>query len=115
MTKTDVTAQDSEKDVPQSRDYPALEIDYDLYMKMLEESEWDDEQKREFIETMWSIIVSFVDLGFGIHPVQQAQSECEQIEDRSGIDAGDLVSSWDEAKDKNDTEEEAECLDSEAS
>ncbi|MEO0384155.1 MAG: hypothetical protein AAF234_11455 [Pseudomonadota bacterium] len=77
MTKTDVTAQSNEEDIPQSRDYPALEIDYDLYMKMLEDSEWNDDQKREFIETMWSIIVSFVDLGFGNHPVQQANGDVD--------------------------------------
>lgn len=115
MTKADVTAQDSEKEVPQTRDYPALEIDYELYMKMLEDSEWTDDQKREFIETMWSIIVSFVDLGFGIHPVQQALGDCEQIEDRSGVSVGSLVSSWDEAEASNTTKQEGECLDSEAS
>ena len=35
-------------------------------------------EKREFLEALWSIIVAFVDLGFGIHPVQQA------MESRSG-------------------------------
>ncbi|MFN3171255.1 MAG: hypothetical protein ACE37E_11240 [Hyphomicrobiales bacterium] len=95
--------------------YPALEIDYELYMRMLEDSEWNDEQKREFIETMWSIIVSFVDLGFGVHPVQQAQDACAQIEDRSGVGADDLVSSWDEANSEKDSDQGADCLDKEAS
>lgn len=52
--------------------YPALEIDYALYESYLEGSEWTDAQKREFIETLWSIVVQFVDFGIGLHPVQQA-------------------------------------------
>lgn len=57
----------------------ALTINYDLYARYLEDSDLTEDQKREFIETLWNIIVSFVDLGFGIHPLQQAASdECEQ-------------------------------------
>lgn len=53
----------------------ALIIDYDLYARYLEDSDLDESQKREFIETLWSVIVSFVDLGFGVHPLQQAREE----------------------------------------
>lgn len=56
----------------QASRYPALEIDYALYESYLESSEWNDDQKREFLETLWNIIVQFVDLGFEIHPLQQA-------------------------------------------
>lgn len=55
--------------------FKALTIDYDLYATYLEDSDLTDEQKREFINTLWNIMVGFVDLGFGIHPLQQA---CEQ-------------------------------------
>jgi hypothetical protein len=51
---------------------PSLTIDWELYAEYLEKSDLDDDQKREFIETLWSIVVSFVDLGFGIDPTQQA-------------------------------------------
>ena len=54
---------------------PGLSIDWELYGSYLEESDLNDDQKREFIETLWSIAVSFVDLGFGIAPVQTG---CEQ-------------------------------------
>lgn len=33
-----------------------------------------DEQANELLGAIWSIMVAFVDLGFGIHPVQQAQN-----------------------------------------
>lgn len=57
-----------------------LTIDYELYGKALDNCDLSDEQKRAFIETLWSVIVSFVDLGFGVHPLQQAVQGCEQIE-----------------------------------
>ena len=52
--------------------FPALAIDWDLFGNYLEDSDLDDNQKREFAEIIWYIVVTFVDLGFGIEPVQQA-------------------------------------------
>ncbi|PHR55170.1 MAG: hypothetical protein COA47_14330 [Robiginitomaculum sp.] len=54
---------------------PALTIDWELYGKYLDESDLSDADKQAFIETLWSIVVSFVDLGFGVHPVQQASGD----------------------------------------
>ena len=54
---------------PPSR--PTLTVDWDRYGEMLEDADLTEVQKREFLETLWTIIVGFVDLGFGIHPVQQ--------------------------------------------
>ena len=31
-----------------------------------------DEQKRELLEIIWNIVVTFVDLGFGVEATQQA-------------------------------------------
>ena len=50
-------------------------LDYEAYAPYLEDSNMSEAQKREFLETLWSIIVSFVDLGFGAHPIQQACGE----------------------------------------
>lgn len=49
-----------------------LAIDWTLFENHLSGSDLTEEQKREFLETIWYIVVSFVDLGFGIAPVQQA-------------------------------------------
>ncbi len=51
---------------------PSLTIDWDSYLPFFEDEDISDEHKRELIEALWSIMVNFVDLGFGIHPVQQA-------------------------------------------
>ena len=58
---------------------PTLTIDWELYGKYLDESNLSDTEKREFLETLFAIVVSAVDLGFGVHPVQQATGNiCEQ-------------------------------------
>lgn len=58
---------------------PTLTIDWETYGKYLDESDLSDAEKREFLETIWAIVVSAVDLGFGVHPVQQAAGDiCEQ-------------------------------------
>ena len=58
--------------------YPTLSIDWDLYEEYLEESDMSDDEKRELIETLWNIVVSFVDLGFGIDSVQRAEDDKHQ-------------------------------------
>lgn len=58
--------------------YPTLSIDWDLYGQYLEESDLSDEKKRELIETIWGIMISFVDLGFGVESVQCAEHDQQQ-------------------------------------
>lgn len=65
-------------------------IDVAKYQAMIDEPGLSDEDKQAFIEALWQIIVAFVDLGFGVHPVQQV---CGQVgetarpepEDRSDV------------------------------
>ncbi|MGJ8572278.1 MAG: hypothetical protein ACSHXI_16430 [Hoeflea sp.] len=73
---------------------PALTIDYALYERYLEESDLSEDQKREFLETLWSVIVGFVDLGFGVHPLQQSgASSCgEELDLSREIGADVLIS-----------------------
>lgn len=51
-------------------------VDYEKYVHLLEDSDLSDDQKQEFLQAVWGIICEFVSLGFGVHPVQQAQSAC---------------------------------------
>lgn len=45
---------------------PSLTLDWAKYGAMLDEWDGSDEQKQELIATLWSIVVSFVDLGFEV-------------------------------------------------
>ncbi|MFC3229147.1 hypothetical protein ACFOGJ_18015 [Marinibaculum pumilum] len=61
---------------------PILTVDYDLYAHYLEDSDLSKEQKQEFLQALWSIIVDFVALGFEVHPVQQAQDACGKLPEK---------------------------------
>ena len=54
--------------------FPTLEIDWDLYGTCLADADMTDDQKRDFIRTLWNIMVAFADLAFRAHPVQLATS-----------------------------------------
>lgn len=49
---------------------PTLSIDWDFYGRYLAQSDATDAEKRALLETLWVIVVAFVDLGLGIHPLQ---------------------------------------------
>lgn len=55
-----------------TKDWPALQLDVEYYQAFLDDEDITNAQKKELIETIWNIVVTFVDLGFGIEPVQQA-------------------------------------------
>jgi len=53
-------------------------------------------QKEEFLQSLWSIIVSFVDLGFGVHPLQAVCGEDAKSDSKSAKSKFDVVSSDDQ-------------------
>ena len=72
---------------------PALKLDVERYQKMLDSTDLNEEEKQDFLETVWSIVIGFVDLGFEIHPLQQVNSDgCGQELDLSSFLASDVVS-----------------------
>ncbi|WP_143534718.1 hypothetical protein [Notoacmeibacter marinus] len=60
----------------EARTPPTLTIDWDRYAAHLDDWDGTDEEKQEFLETLFAIIAGFVDLGFRLHPLQQ----CEDID-----------------------------------
>lgn len=69
-------------------------VDVDYYKEVLDEPGLSEEQKEQIITALWQIIVAFVDLGFGVHPVQQACGKDENTHSDSAQESRDaLVSS----------------------
>ncbi|MEX5600426.1 hypothetical protein [Pseudophaeobacter sp. C1-32P7] len=54
------------------RSAPSLEIDVERYQAYLDDPSLSREQKVEILTAFWSVITTFVEMGFGVHPVQQA-------------------------------------------
>ncbi len=52
-----------------------LTLDIDYYQGFLDDMDIPADKKRELVETLWGIVVNFVDMGFGVHPVQLASAD----------------------------------------
>ncbi len=53
----------------------ALNLDIETYLSQLEDWDAPDEKKKEFIQTLWALLLTFAEIGFEIHPSQQAAKE----------------------------------------
>jgi hypothetical protein len=69
---TDKTPEESD---PKQPPLPALQFDWQLYASMLDNTDIPEDQKQEFLECLWSIIVDIIDMGIGIHPLQNNGNE----------------------------------------
>lgn len=72
---------------------PALTVDIERYQAFLDGSGMTDAQKEAFLEALWSLLMNFVELGFGVHPLQEVCGEGEEIAIESAKDAFDGVNS----------------------
>ena len=61
----------------QGTSQPDFPIDVDYFQQFLDDPNASEEEKRLLIETVWSIVCSAIDLGFNVHPLQQAKAELE--------------------------------------
>ncbi len=86
---------------------PALRFDWQDWLPFLEDSNIPEDQKRAWIETLWSIVMNFVDLGFDI---KSAPEICgEEIDLKALLEAA-VVNSKDATRDttnQSSSEEDA--------
>ena len=52
-----------------------MSLDIEKYKRHLKNTGWSEARKDEFVRTVATIMESFVDSAFGIHPVQLAVEE----------------------------------------
>lgn len=50
---------------------PKIGVDIQKYQALLDGSDLSQHQKDDFLRALWSIVVTFIDLGFGVHPLQE--------------------------------------------
>lgn len=51
---------------------PSVAIDVERYQAYLDDPNLSPEHRKEILEALWAIMTAFVQLGFGVHPAQQA-------------------------------------------
>ncbi len=57
--------------VADERLHPPLTLDFARYEALLADFDMSEEERAALLEAMWNVVVSFVDLGFDLHPLQQ--------------------------------------------
>ncbi|MBU2527619.1 MAG: hypothetical protein KKC03_13560 [Bacteroidetes bacterium] len=68
-----------------------VEIDVMRYQHLLDDPDLTDEQKRAFLEALWSIVIDFVDLGFGVHPMQEVTDSFNVLAKNDGAEDPDML------------------------
>lgn len=53
----------------------AIQFDAQEFVHFLAESDLTEAEKLEYVQTIWAIVLQFVDMGFGLHPIQQASGQ----------------------------------------
>ncbi|MET3662873.1 hypothetical protein [Aquamicrobium ahrensii] len=64
-----------------SNSRPIVSIDVERYKHLIDDPAIGEDEKEAFLHALWSIIVAFVDLGFGVHPLQEVCGESEHAVD----------------------------------
>ena len=67
-----------DKRYPEKVPPASISIDYEVLGGCLEGFEGTEDEKKELIDVICSIMITFVDLGFGIDPTQQALQAARQ-------------------------------------
>lgn len=62
-----------------------IKVDYERYAHFLEGIDASDEDKRAFVQTVWSIVFSIASLGFETHPVQIIKKICGKSAFRAAV------------------------------
>lgn len=76
MKKPKGKNQNTEKQTqPITLNRQSVGIDIDYYQEIIDDPEVSDVRKRELIEIIGAIVINFIDMGFGVHPVQLAQKD----------------------------------------
>jgi hypothetical protein len=70
-----------------------LTVDVKKYQALLDDPTLSEAQKDEFLRALWSIVVTFVELGFGVHPLQEVCGQDSEDSFPWAKDAFDQVKS----------------------
>lgn len=81
-----------------------IKVDVERYQSYLDGTNMTPTQKEEFLQAMWLVMVSFVELGFEVHPVQEVCGKDTGSTTQSDIGAFDALQSGHPKEDDNEQE-----------
>ena len=77
--------------VQHSESPAVLECDTEKYSEHLDEPDLSEERQAEMLQTLWSIMAAFVDLGFGVDSVQIIQKDASPSAERNAEEELTLI------------------------
>ena len=78
-----------------------IKVDVERYQGYLDGTDMTNAQKEEFLQAIWLVMISFVEWGFEVHPVQEVCGKETQSTTQSANGAFDGISSEEPNKTKN--------------
>ena len=93
---------------------PVLEMNFPELLELTRDMDLSEDQARELIQTYWNIAMHFVQMGFGIHPVQlvaggeKDEKVADMSEDFLASSPSDMVQLQDDSDEKTSEELEPE-------
>lgn len=81
-----------------------LSVDVDHYQSMLDEPGLSDAEIKEQLEALWLIMVSFIELGYEVHPLQEVCGQDGEDGSQRAKGAFDQVRSKEPDNEKPPTE-----------
>lgn len=71
----------------------AVNVDLDAYKAYLDDPALSDAEKDQIVDALWKIVVCFVDLGFGMSPVQEVWGQTnEEVDSERFFDSNEEYS-----------------------
>ena len=77
---------------------PVVEVDIAYYARLLDDPELGEADRSAMLEALWDMMVVFVELGFGVHPVQEVCGQFAQAASESALAGKDLLQSDDSGR-----------------
>lgn len=81
-----------------------IKVDVERYQSYLDDTGMTDQQKKDFLQAMWLVMMSFVEMGFDVHPIQHVCGKASPIGNESSTRELDKVSFTEPYKDERDQE-----------
>lgn len=80
---------------------PSIAVDVERYQAYLDGSNMTQAEKEEFLQVLWTIIVGFVEMGFGVHPLQEVCGKDAEGGGKTATTAFDAVCSDEPEQEEN--------------
>ena len=81
-----------------------IKVDVERYQSYLDDTGMTDQQKKDFLQAMWLVMMSFVEIGFEVHPIQHVCGKASSPGNETSINELDAVNCTEPQRNEIDQE-----------